>query len=436
MSQTVLVGKVTAVSAETRVVDVAVVEALKGKSPGEKLRVQIVTPPELLKQIAADQPVVLFLSQGTSDAIVNVADTWLLSSGIPNANPPTWRSVQIYDDGRRSFPGRTGALVRLVGELRAGTATILNKWDRKPFAGGIQKPAKLNVQKPSWVLAADVNGDKKPDLLAGSAAGTRLLLAAANGYEDATEQWGAWGNAGGYHAAGDVDGDGKTDLLLDDTLWLNQGGKFVAAKNKLELPAKGQPLAAALADVTGDQKPDALLLSSAGELRIYENPGAADKPWALRETKQLWTDNTAPTYAAFGDWGDTGKLHVIVVSPMGIVRYALDADGGPPADLLRLTGADIRKNAKYRDGLKNARAVALHMGDHPRPDLFVACDGGGLLLINRGLGTFLLDDNAPMPVPITPTTAWTAADVHGHGVDDLVVISDDGTLQIVDNGAK
>lgn len=441
-SKAVLVGKVAAVSADTRVVDVTVAETLKGKAPGEKLRVQIAAPADLLKDIAPAQPLVFFLAEteGAGLAIVHVADTWLLAHGVPNSGFQVWRTVQVYEAARQSFPGRTAALVRIVTDLKSAKSPLINKWDRKPFAGGVRKLARLDIQKPNWILAADLNGDKKPDLLVGTAAGTRLFLAAADGFADATGQWGLAGSAGGYHALGDVDGDGKTDLLLDNTLWLNQGGKFIAAKARLELPANARPLAAALADLTGDQKPDALLLSANGELRVFENPAAPDKPWPPRETKTLWKDAEAPAYAAFGDWGDTGKLHVVAVSAAGIVRYALDPDGGPPADLLRLTGVDLRKNPKYRDGLKNVRAVALHMDDDRRLDLFAVCDTGALLLVNRGLGAFLLDDNAPNPFAGQPTLSasapWTSADLHAHGVDDLVILTDDRTLYEADNGPR
>jgi hypothetical protein len=137
------------------------------------------------------------------------------------------------------------------------------------------------------------------------------------------------------------------------------------------------------------------------------------------------------------------------------VRYALDADGGPPADLLRLTGVDLRRNEKYRNGLKNIHAAALHIGESsvaqadksPRGlDLLAVCDAGALLLVNRGFGTFLLDDNpggasaAPASGPgiwsalkLGPSALWAPADLHGRGVDDLLVLGEDGTLYEVDN---
>ncbi|MGD0090614.1 MAG: hypothetical protein ABSE73_11905 [Planctomycetota bacterium] len=467
-SALVLVGSVVSVSAETRVIEVNIQEALKGKSPGERIRVQIVAPVELLKTVVPAQPVVFFL--GESDGAIHLADTWLLAAGVPNSGMKVWRVVKVHDTVKQGFPGSTAALVRLVNDLKAGKFTILNKWDGKLFAGGVHKRAQLNLQKPRWIMAADIAGDNKSALLAGTAAGVRLLLPAGDGYEDATEQWGlgtagvpagteAGATKGGYHACGDIDGAGKLDLLLDDTLWLNQGPgkKFVAAKARLEPPVKGRSLAAALAGVTGDRKPDALFLSDAGELRIFENPGSPDKPWPLRLTKSLWDEAEAAekVFAAFGDWGDNGKLHVLVVSQTGIVRYALDPGGGPPADFLRLTGLDWRKNEKYRNGLKNLHAAALHIGESPAApgdktprglDLFAVCDAGPLLLLNRGFGTFLLDDNpgggsagAPVFGPgtlgalkLTPGTLWAPAGLHGRGVEALLVLAEDGTLYELD----
>jgi hypothetical protein len=430
-----LVGKVTAVAQDTRVIDVAITEAVKGKSPGEKIRIKIATPAELIKEIAVDQPVLLFIMESDgSVAAVHVADTWLNATAFPNSKLLGWGVVQLYKEGGQAYPGRTSALVKIVAELKAGKTPLLEKFERKAFAGGVKPRGKLaGIQKPAWIMAADIDGDKKPDLIVGSAADTRLFLAKGDSYEDATAAWGSW-PAAVYHACGDVNGDGKIDLLLDDTLLLNQGGKFTPVK--LGFDAKQKPFAAALLDVNGDQKPDALFLSATGELRVYENPGDPAKLWNARPPKQLWTDPEPPIFAAFGDFGDNGKVHVVVVSKAGIVRYPVDADGGPPADLKRLTGSVLSKNEKYKDGLKNPWGAALHMSDSPRPDLFVSTDAGSLLLVSRGFGAFLMDENAAPDIrTANPNLRGpaTAADIRGRGVDDLLVIGDDGALYEIDN---
>jgi len=448
-SKAVVVGTVAGVDAKSGLVDVTVAQTLKGQPLGERLRVQIAAPDlvktEWIKKVAAGGPLVLFLgdARGNGIAAIHLADTWLLANGLPGAKLQQWRVVQVHEATRQCFPGRTVALVRLLADLKAGKNTILDKFDQKFLSGGIRRLAKLDVQKPQWIMAADFNGDKRPDLLVGAANGTRLFLATAGGYEDATQKWGLSGAAARYHACGDISGAGHVDLLLDGTLWLSDGRKFTAAKAQFDPPERAPALAAALLDATGDGKPDALFLAADGELRIFENPGSTEKPWPQRPVRMLWKDATLPAAAAFGDWGDDAKPHVLVVRQTGIERFPVDAQDATPADFERLTGVTLFKSARYRAGLRNVVAVALDINGDRRPDLFAVCDAGGLLLVSRGFGTYFCDDNAGGPVTshgehrvpfqLSPATPWTAADLRGRGRDDLLVLTADGTLYAVEN---
>jgi ribosomal protein L35AE/L33A len=439
-SKIVVIGTVTDVNADSGVIDVKLDEPLKGKSLGERIRLKVVKPAELIKQVAVGQPMVLLITTptGSGSEAVHLADTPLLTSAIAGSNMQTWQIKGVHEAMPRTFPGRTAALVRLLADLKAGKNTILDKWDQTPYSGPMRKLADLKVQKPRWLMAADVNGDGKPDLLVGAANGTRLLLATAGGYYDATEKWGAWGAAGAYRAAGDVNNDGKLDLLLDDTLWINDGQKF-AAKARFALPEKVRPLAAALLDATGDKRPDALFLAANGELRVFENPGAADKPWSPRPPVNLWKETDAPVAAFFGDWGDSGKPHVMVAWETRIVRYALDPADGPPADLDRLTGTPLSKSVRFRGGIKGILPIAVDVNGDRKPELFAVCDAGALMLVNRGFGTYMLDDKlaAPggqqPPLKLTAATIWTAAAMHAAGRDDLLILAADGTLYEVRN---
>jgi len=454
-SKAVYVCKVSAVNPDNRVVDVSVTTVLRGDSPGDRLRVQIVSPAEIIKKVAADKPMVLFVgkARGGSMAVLHLADTWLLAKRVANSSPQVWRVVQKHD-AKQTFPGRTVALLRLVREIAVGKGTILDKTEAAFFRSSVRKLAKLNVQKARWILAADVDGakDRKVDLLIGTAAGkVRLILAGSDGYKDVTDRWGLGAASGsGYRAFGRPDRyrNRRTNLLLGKTLWINSRTKFTPAKASPPVPTKGVPLAAALRDINRDGRTDALFLTAEGELHVvYYGSGSSSsskRSWSPRPVKTLWKPDEAPVSAEFGDWGDTRRLHVLAVRQSGITRYALDAGGGPPADFERLTGVDLKRYyERYRNGFKNVLAVGLDVDGNHRRDLFVVCDTGGMLLVNRGFGTFLCDYDAggeiaphaktPAKFKVTPQTPWTAVDMHGDGHDDLLVLTADGTLYEVPN---
>ncbi|HPD16369.1 MAG TPA: VCBS repeat-containing protein [Planctomycetota bacterium] len=393
-SKAVLVGTVTAANPDNRVADVKVDEALKGQAPGEKVRIQVATPPGLFASVAVGQPAAVFAGEdaGKAVAVVHIADTWLLAEGIGAAPASAWRVIQTKPDAAVSFPGTTRGLVALVRDIKAGKVPAKEEYP-DPFVGGAAEAAKLPVQKPAWLITSDVNGDKRLDLIVGGTSPSRvyLFLAAAKGYSDATDAWGLAGINAAFCAAGDVNGDGKPDLLLGTTLYLNTGDKLAPAKAALPLPPESEWLACALADATGDKRADALVLLKSGKLLLVESPGGTGVPPVAR---QLWEGGEAPLAAAFSpDWSEDGALAVLVVRESGVTRYEVGGKGGKPADFERLTGAPF---SAYKGlggkPLKPLIAVAFDYDGNEKADYLVLTEAGGLTLINRGYGSFLLPD--------------------------------------------
>jgi hypothetical protein len=291
----VVVGVVTGVTPANGVVAIKPAEALKGKVPSGPVRVQILKPAHLLRRVAPGTPAAVFVGKDKNKpmAVVHLADTWLLASAIPGTKPRAWRVQQLYD-GAKMFPGRTPALLRIMREVKAGRTTFLDKTDPVVFRGGIRLRGRLPVTKPTSLAAADFDADGNCDLLVGTAGGLRLFCAAAAGYRDATAAWGLSGAAGPYRTRGDVNADGRPDLLLGDALWLNDGAKFTRSPVRLDIPAEPAPLAAGLDDATGDGKPEVLVLRADGTVAVLANPGAPGKPWQPRPKQTLWQEPNAP----------------------------------------------------------------------------------------------------------------------------------------------
>ena len=123
-------------------------------------------------------------------------------------------------------------------------------------------------------------------------AAVKLFLAAGNGYEDATSKWGLPDAKGTRAAFGDVNRDGKPDLLVGRTLFMNDGQRFTkAATPPLELPdgpaATATVVAESLIDINGDAKPDAVVLLADGQLLTFTNLGLPDQPWAKGPSRKL-----------------------------------------------------------------------------------------------------------------------------------------------------
>lgn len=394
----VAVGEVTGVNPGSGL-ECVIRETLKGRLPDANFT--IATPADLAKQAKAAQPVVVFI-QGDR-AILHLADAWYEAGRT--AGGTQWAIRGPYPMVK-NYPGRTAGLAAIVREIKAGRKGIQDGIGHE-FVGSLRDWGDLGVT-PTFLAAADVNGDGSFDLIVGTAEGVRLFVAGAAGYSDVTDAWGLKGVSCRRGAAGDVNGDGKPDLLLGNTLWVRKGDRFEKAPGTLSLPPEADWAAATLADADGDKLADAVVLARTGYLKIALNPGASAGTWAMK-SDTLWSGGEPALAAVFSqDWGDDGALYVLVVHPRDIVRYPVGSAPDPRSDFRRLTAASLSEYPKIGPmPLQVDLCTAIDYDGNGRQDLVLVTRGGGITLANRGYGAMLI--NGFLHTQFRSTSTWKPA---------------------------
>ena len=137
-------------------------------------------------------------------------------------------------------------------------------------AGALLGPAVYAQPYHAFILAADFDGDGRPDIAARGSAGSGVsdVIVYHNGGAGTfpTSKTFSVDSDGGFPAAGDFDGDGHIDLAVPNTeaatvsVLLNDGaGGFLP---RMTLPTRANPRSAVVADFDGDGHPD---IAVAGE---------------------------------------------------------------------------------------------------------------------------------------------------------------------------
>jgi hypothetical protein len=278
------------------------------------------------------------------------------------------------------------------------------------------------------VVAADVNGDGKPDLITANAGSTTLTVLTNNGS-------GVFGSNATLDVnstpqcvvAADVNGDGKPDLICVSssgarfmTVFTNNGSGVFGLSST---PANGNARAFSIvaADINGDGKPDLITANfTTDTLTVFTNNGSG-----VFGSNATYTVGSQPRSVVAVDVNGDDKLDLISANSVSGTLTVLTNNGS----------GVFGSNATYNVGSQPRSVVAADVNGDGKVDLICANAGGGTLtvLTNNGSGAFGL--NATYTVGNAPYSV-VAADVNGDGLMDLVSANEgSGTLTVLTNTA-
>jgi hypothetical protein len=211
-------------------------------------------------------------------------------------------------------------------------------------------------------------------------------------------------------ATGDLNGDGKLDLvLLDHTagarLMFNNGdGTFTSPSDK---SVGSSPIAVALGDIDGDGRLDIVSITVQGEVVVVLNQGGASFAPPVN-----YIVGTASLALALGDLNGDGKLD-IVVADEGTSPGTAAGDVG----VLLNTGGETFVATNYPASRQPAAIAIADLDNDCQQDVVVVGADGVSVLANNGLGGLLAPANFANG---TSGTSVVVRDVNGDGMLDLV----------------
>jgi hypothetical protein len=298
-----------------------------------------------------------------------------------------------------------------------------------------------------FVAVADVNGDGKVDLIVVNGAGVDGSVAVLLGNGDGTFEYEETYDAGGVQticvAVADVNGDGKPDLVVANSVSLTIGvllgngdGTFQPV---VTYNSGGSPFSVAVADVNGDGKADIIVgdasscygCSGPGLVGVLLGNGDGTFQPVVTHNSGGYSFETSPTALALADLNGDGKLDIVMTNYCSSACTDPTAEGNASV-LLGNGDGTFQPAVIYGSGGFGVSIGALAVADvngDGKPDLLVAngnCVDGGTcgqgtigVLVGNGDGTFqpvVLYDTG-----VDNTTSVAVSDVNGDGKPDLVV---------------
>lgn len=305
--------------------------------------------------------------------------------------------------------------------------------------------------EPYAVTAIDINGDGKPDLIVANINDNTVSVflnttaSGAGTLTFASQQSFNAGAAPSFVIATDINGDGRPDLVVADnfgssvSVLINTTAagsdtpSFAAAQ---QFACAFSPVSVAAADLNGDGKIDLVVGTDGGNVSILLNTTVSGAPAASFHSQQTFATNSIyPLSVALADLDGDGKPDLILAN-------SSDAGSNGVSVLLNTTqsGAAVASFAAQQDFATGSGPRALTVADldgDGRPDLIVANanDRTVSVLLNTTATATGPSFSAQQAFAVGNYPDSTAvADLNGDGKPDLVVVNGlDNTLSVLLN---
>jgi FG-GAP-like repeat len=273
-----------------------------------------------------------------------------------------------------------------------------------------QIPTDLGACTPNGLAAADVNGDKKADVVLTCSQGyMEVLIGNGDGaFQTPVVSTAPTGDR--YAVLADFNGDGHPDIALSGgtvyAIYLNTGNGHFGTPQTYSLPAQSNSSQMAAGDINGDGKQD--LVFPTGYL-LGNGDGTFGSPISLPSGIQSFT---------LGDWNNDGyeDLAAVIATPS-------QSGTSTSYGLYLLIGSSSGLSTQptlIANGYQNALLQARVLPGSSNLDLIASLAGGGFAVFNgNGKGAF----SGPLSygnLSFFGNLPAAFADMNGDGIPDLV----------------